>query len=181
MVFLNYFFPDAAAIASLAQPLLKWVVLLTAAAMLFAALNLLSRHLRNLPGSAASGLLLLGFALAFVAGLLPEGFFGGLGGWFYQWLIAPGLAALFALLPIFLVYALFHRLQVKHFGMVLFVVSMLLVLVGQMPGLVESFPVLSVIRHDILIGPAAAAFRGVLIGIALGVILTVLTRIRLRS
>lgn len=178
VVFLQYFFTDSATLTSLAQPFLQWVVLLTAASLLLAIGNLLARHIRQLPGQHLSGFLIAGFVVMFVAGLLPAGYGGGLGQWLYRWLLAPGLAALFALLPIFLGYALIQRLYIRDFGALLFAVALLLVLLGQTPLLVDKMPIFAVIRHDILIAPVAAVFRGILIGLALGVILSLLTRIR---
>ena len=181
VVFLQYFFPDSATLSSLAQPVLQWVVLLTAAALLLAIGNLLARHVRQLPGQRSSALLLVGFAVMFVAGLLPAGFEGGVGLWLYRWLLAPGLAALFALLPVFLGYALVQRLRIRDVGALLFALTLALVLLGQTPLLVDKLPFLAAIRHDILIAPVAAVFRGVLIGLALGVILTILSRMRAQS
>ncbi len=180
VVFLQYFLPDSATLNGLAQPFLQWVVLLTAASLLLAIGNLLARHVRQLPGNYLSGVLIAGFVVMFVAGLLPTGYTDGLGLWLYQWLLAPGLAALFALLPIFLGYALIQRLRIRDFAAMLFAVTLVLVLLGQTPLLVDKLPFLAAIRHDILIAPVAAVFRGILIGLALGVILSILTRIRSR-
>jgi len=180
VVFLQYFFQDSATLTSLAQPFLQWVVLLTAASLLLAIGNLVVRHIRQLPGQHLSGFLIAGFVVMFVAGLLPAGYGEGLGQWLYHWLLAPGLAALFALLPIFLGYALIQRLYIRDFGALLFAVALLLVLLGQTPLLVDKLPFLAAIRHDILIAPVAATFRGILIGLALGVILSILTRIHSR-
>jgi len=180
VVFLQYFFPDTATLNSLAQPFLQWVVLLTAASLLLAIGNLVARHIRQLPGQHLSGFLIVGFVVMFVAGLLPAGYTDGLGQWLYRWLLAPGLAALFALLPIFLGYALIQRLHIRDIGALLFAIALLLVVLGQTPLLVDKIPFLAAIRHNILIAPVAAVFRGILIGLALGVILSILTRIRSR-
>ena len=180
VVFLQYFFPTSATLTGLAQPFLQWVVLLTATALLLAVANLVARHVRQLPQQQLSGFLLVGFAVMFLAGLLPAGYEHGLGQWLYRWLLAPGLAALFALLPIFLGYALVQRLRIRDVGGLLFALALVLVLLGQTPLLVDKLPFLAAIRHDILIAPVAAVFRGVLIGLALGVILTTLSRIRSR-
>jgi hypothetical protein len=180
VVFLQYYFPNSTTLNSLAQPFLQWVVLLTAASLVLAIGNLLTRHIRQLPGQYLSGFLIVGFLVMFVAGLLPKGYTDGLGQWLYHWLLAPGMAALFALLPIFLVYALIQRLHIRDIGALLFAIALLLVVLGQTPLLVDKLPVLAAIRHDILIAPVAAVFRGILIGLALGVILTILTRIRSR-
>ncbi|RME85123.1 MAG: hypothetical protein D6775_03675, partial [Caldilineae bacterium] len=126
-----------------------------------------------------SGLLVLGFAVTFVVGMLPAGFSLGAGRWLYDSVLAPGLAALFALLPVFLAYALVRHLRVQELGGALLALTLLLVLLGQTPLVIERLPLLAALRHDILIGPAAAAFRGMLIGLALGIVLSVFSRLRL--
>ena len=180
LLFLQYFLP-APALNAFAQPVLKWIVLLSGAALLLAAANLLRLHVRNLRQRPASIALLVGFAVAFVVGLLPAGFESGAGLWLYRWLLAPGLAALFALLPIFLVYALYRHLNLRDLAAVFFAIGLLVVLLGQTPLLTERLPFLAALRHNLLVGPAAAALRGVLIGLALGVILGVFSRLRAQS
>ena len=116
MAFGNYFF-QASFLREPTQFLLKVVILVSGAALLMAAFNLVTRHaIRAKNRDVGSALLLVGFAGAFVAGLMPGGFLTGPGGWLYQWLLAPGMAAIFALLPIFLAYALLRHLSVRDLG-----------------------------------------------------------------
>ncbi len=176
VVFLNYFLPGTA-ITQVAQPVLQAVVLLTAVGLLLASARLAVRHLLQIRRSPASIALVAGFVLALAAGLLPDGFEGGAGAWIYQWLLGPGLAAVFALLPIFLVYALWRHLRLRDAGMVLFALSLVAVLLAQTPWLAAQIPPLAVVRHNLLVGLGAAVFRGVLIGLALGIILAALSRL----
>lgn len=180
VLFVHYFAPGPA-VEALAQPLLSWIVLLSGAALLFAAANLLRRHVGRLQESPISGFLVLGFVATLIAGLLPAGFEGGAGQWLYRWIIASGLAALFALLPIFLAYALYRHLSFRDLGTLLLAISLIVVLLGQTPWLAEQVPLLAALRHDVLIGPSAAALRGVLIGLAAGTVLNVLGRARRAS
>ena len=175
IVFFNYFAP-VSPISDLAQPVLQAVVLLTAAALLWGSLNLLVRHLGQMQHKRASLAVVVGFVLTFVGGLLPTGFDAGWGRWVLEWLLVPGLAALFALLPIFLAFALYQRLRIRDLGTLFFVLGLLLVLLGQTPALA---PLLGGLRHNLLVGPVAAAWRGVLIGLALGIVLAALSRLRL--
>jgi hypothetical protein len=177
IVFLNYFAP-VSPISDLAQPVLQAVVLLTAAALLFGSLNLFVRHLAQLRQRRASLAVVAGFLFTFVGGLLSGGFDAGWGRWTLEWLLIPGLAALFALLPIFLAFALYQRLRIRDLGMLLFVVGLLLVLLGQTPALA---PLFAGLRHNLLVGPVAATWRGVLIGLALGIVLAAFARLRLRG
>jgi hypothetical protein len=151
---------------------LKVVVLLTGAAILLAAFNLLRRHVQRVRRRDAGSLLLVGaFVVTFIAGLLPGEFKTGIGAWLYRWVLAPGLAAMFALLPIFLAYALYRHLSVRTVGGFLLFLGLIIVLLGQMPLLASFFPPATDIRHGVLIFPVAAAFRGVILGIATGVIM----------
>ncbi len=175
IVFFNYFAP-VSPISDLAQPVLQAVVLLTAAALLWGSLNLLVRHLGQMRHKRASLAVVVGFVLAFGGGLLPGGYDAGWGRWVLEWLLVPGLAALFALLPIFLAFALYQRLRIRDLGALFFVLGLLLVLLGQTPALA---PFLASLRHNLLVGPVAAAWRGVLIGLALGIVLAALSRLRL--
>ncbi len=177
LAFSNYFF-DLPWLVTPTQFLLKTVVLVSAAALTLAAFNLARRHVQRARQKDVGSLLLLaGFIVAFIAGLLPGGFQTGLGGWLYQWLLAPGMAAIFALLPIFLAYALFRRLSVRDLGGFLLFVGMVIVLVGQIPSLASNFPVVAAFRHDLLIAPVAAAFRGVLLGLAVGALLAIFLKL----
>jgi len=181
MVFGNYFFPRSFLTAP-TQFLLKAVILVSGAALLMASFNLAWRHAKRATRKDVGSLLVVGgFIVAFVAGMMPEGFQAGIGGWLYQWLLAPGMAAMFALLPIFLAYALFRHLKLQDVGGFLLFLGMIAVLLGQIPALVAPFPWLSIFRHNLLVVPAPAAFRGVILGLATGVILAVFLKLFPRS
>ncbi|HFQ95238.1 MAG TPA: hypothetical protein ENK30_01575 [Anaerolineae bacterium] len=181
LAFANYFFPQSF-LNGPTQALLKTTVLVSGGALLLAAFHLAWRHWPKArqkdPGSL---LLLAGFAGTFVAGLLPGGFLAGAGNWLYHWMLAPGMAAVFALLPIFLAVALIRHLSLRDVGGALLFLGLMAVLLGQIPGLTANVPFLAGMRHDILIAPAAAAFRGVLLGIAIGSILALLRYTLLRK
>ena len=176
-VFASYFW-GLSFLASTSQFLLKTVVFVSGVALLLAALNLARRHVRRLQNRDwGSWLLVGGFGVAFAAGMTPGGFQTGAGRWLYHWLLAPGMAAVFALLPIFLAYALFRHLTLRDFGGFLLFVGMVVVLLGQMPSLAAQFPLLAELRRDILIGPGAAVFRGVILGLSIGVVSAILLKL----
>jgi len=180
LTFANYFFPQSF-LKTPTQALLKLSMLVSGGALLLAALNLGWRHWPKAREKDPGSLLLLGgFGMMFIAGMLPGGYLTGMGRWLYHWALAPGMAAVFALLPIFLAVALLRHLSLRDFGGILLFLSMVTVLLGQMPGLTTHIPFLAGARHDILIAPAAAAFRGILLGIAVGSILALLRSTLLR-
>lgn len=174
IVFTHYFWPSAT-MREAAQPILRSVVLLGGMTLVLMAWRLCARHIRQWrqPESAA---LLVGMALALGAGLGPGGYTAGPGRWLYEWLLRPGWAALLALLPFFLVAALWRRLQVDGPATFAFVAGLLLMLVAQTPLLIAAWPGLADLRHLLLTGLVAPVLRGVLIGLSLGVVLGVLIR-----
>ncbi len=173
----SYFFPRGPWIGP-AQFLLKTTMLTFAGALLLGVGHLLWRHWPGVRQKQAQSLLLWGgFLLMFLAGMAMGGFRVGLAGWLYHWALAPGMAAVFALIPIFMAYALWRHLSVRDVGGVLFLAGLILVLMGQIPGFLAFLPGLAVWRRALLVGPVAAAFRGVLLGVALGSILAFLIAI----
>ena len=177
IIFADYFW-KIPILSSTSQFLLKTVVLVSATAILLAAFNLAVRHTGKLRSpKLESWLLVGGFIIAFGVGLMPEGFNAGAGRWLYHWLLAPGMAAIFALLPIFLAYALLRRFHLRDFGGFLFFLGMVITLLGQTPPIAARFPLLARARQTLLSGPVAIAFRGVILGLALGALLAILLRI----
>ena len=177
LVFLDYF-TVIPALRTPTQIILKTVMLTSAAALALAAFNLLLRHARQIrTRNPESVLLTAGFIIMFGAGFLPSAYRAGLGHWLYEWLLAPGMAATFALLPIFLAYALFRRLDIRSLGGILLFLAFVVVLLGQIPWFSHALPWLATIRRLTLVDGASVAFRGVLMGIAMGVLITLLTRL----
>lgn len=176
LAFLDYFFA-LPILRTPTQIVLKIVILTSAAALMLAAFNLLWRHARQVRARKIESMgVVLGFIIMFIAGLLPTAYQAGLGRWLYEWLLAPGMAAIFALLPIFLTYALFRQLDIRSLGGALLFVAFIIVLLGQIPWFSNALPWLAATRYHLLTGPAAIAFRGVLLGIALGILITLTTR-----
>ena len=177
VVFGNYFW-QARIFAIPGQFLVKLVVLVSGAAMLMAALNLVWRHGKRLQAREGESLLVVGgFIIALGAGLMPGGFQSGLGRIVYHWFLAPGMSAIFALLPIFLAYALLKDFNLRDIGGFLLFLGMVIVILGQIPALATQFAILPRLRQFLLAGPGAAAFRGVILGLAIGVILAILMKL----
>ncbi len=176
LAFLDYFF-TLPILRTPTQIVLKIVILTSAAALMLAAFNLLWRHIRQARAKKLESIgVILGFIVMFIAGLLPTTYQAGVGRWLYEWLLAPGMAAIFALLPIFLIYALLRHLDIRSLGGALLFAAFVIVLLGQTPWIAHALPWLAMTRYHLLTGPAAIAFRGVLLGIALGILITLITR-----
>lgn len=90
--------------------------------------------------------------------------------WIFENIQVPIQATLSALIALFIVTAAYRLLRVRNLESALMLVVTLLVLAGQVTvGLV---PVLPEIRDWILDVPAMAGVRGILLGVALGALLT---------
>jgi hypothetical protein len=158
---------------SLAHLLLGWGTLLTAVALLFGVFNLFLVHLRRLiRGGGYSGVLLFGmiavFALAILDGL---GFTEGGAEIAFYWIQAPLEAALAALLAFFLLFAavrLLHR-RPNPWALI-FLITLLIVLLTQSPLPEAVAPWFGWVGDLLTIVFAGAGMRGLLIGVALGVV-----------
>ncbi len=172
LVLLHYFWPIAP-VREAVQPVLRTVVLLSAMVLVLAAVRLVRHHGRRWrqPESAA---FLVGAGLSLGTGLLPGGYEAGPGWWVYAWLLRPGWAALLALVPVFLLAALYRRLRIDEPAALLFVTGLVLMLAAQTPAVVAIWPWLAELRHALLSWLVAPVLRGILIGLSLGVVWRVL-------
>jgi hypothetical protein len=160
-------------LAALAGTLLDYVVLLAAAAAIAGGLALALRHvgdLRHARGDRTGSLLLLaGMAAILVAGFVP----GSSGAadpavrWLVGALLAPLVAALFALLFFFLLAAARRGMRLRWRETTVMLLAAAVVLVLQLPlgGAVGRS--LAAVAGWALDVPIGAVFRGLLIGVAI--------------
>jgi len=90
--------------------------------------------------------------------------------WIFEYIQAPIQASLSALLVFFVVTAAFRLLRVRSIESAVMLIVVLLVLVGQVT--VGFVPILPDIKDWILNVPTMAGVRGILLGVALGALLT---------
>jgi len=177
LVLLGYFFP-LGPLAVVRAIFLQWAIVLAAAALLAGMFHMLLVHWRNLrtQGLAAGESLVLLLALLLSFGLTVV---FGLGGaparWMVDYLILPVAGSLLALLAVTLAYASINLLR-RRSGLIslVFFFSLLLALLGvaALPGW-GTLPFLGdTLRPWIAQVPAAAGARGILLGVALGVLAT---------
>ena len=158
--------------ASLAW-LYETVVALGAVTLLLGVLNVVLLHVRRIRLGESewsfSLLLLLALVGTFVTGVVaPTGVFSPIVSWLFDHLIAPGQAALFALLPFFLAVAAWRYLRIDRQGGGWMLVGALLMILIQMPAsagglLLGDIPLLAAL----LGAPITAMMQGVLLGGAL--------------
>ena len=175
LVLAGYFLP---ALAGLQSILLGWAAVIAAMAAIVGALSLISVHgdkvRRRGKGSIYSAILLVGLFIAFIFGLVPPGPAGPILGLLFKAIILPSQAALMALLAITLLYAAVRLLRRRPDLMsIVFLISASLVLLGSATLPFGEIPILSNwIRPWVTQVLALGGARGILIGVALGSLLT---------
>jgi hypothetical protein len=179
IVLLGYFLP---ALAGLQSILLDWAAIAAAMATIVGVFSLISVHFdkvhRRDKGSTYSAILLIGLFISFIPGLflgtippkLASPFFGLL----FKAIILPSQATLMALLAVTLLYAAVRLLRRKPDLMsIIFLASAGLVLLGSATLPFGEIPILSnMIRPWWTQVLALGGARGILIGVALGSLLT---------
>jgi hypothetical protein len=155
-------------------------IVIAAFALFLGLMNVLRVHARKIrerqSGSLYSIVLIAAMIVTLFAGLLlsspdhPAGPANPAVRWIFDNIQAPIQASLSALIVFFIVTAAYRLLRVRNIESIVMLIVVLLVLVGQVTvGLV---PVLPDIRDWILNVPAMAGVRGILLGVALGALLT---------
>jgi len=177
IVLLGYFLPSIAPLSSLSSMFLAWASILGGIALLVGVSNLFSVHLdkiRKKPtGSGNSMALLMFFLLTLLVGVFRSDNF--LQDVLLNNIMVPIETSLAALLAITLVYASIRLLsQRTDLRTILFLVVTLVVLLGSAPWpMIGNLPIVSdLVRPFVAQVLAAGGARGMLIGIALGTLMT---------
>lgn len=158
---------------------INMAVIIAAFALLLGLINVARVHWRKIrerqTGWLYSFVLILSMLIVLLVGLLtPPGQSSGpsqpIVRWIFQNIQAPIQASLSALLVFFVVTAAYRLLRIRNAESAVMLVVVLLVLVGQVT--IGLAPVLPEIKAWILDVPAMAGVRGILLGVALGALLT---------
>jgi hypothetical protein len=178
VVLLGFFIP-LPLLVSLRLIFLRWAVILSAVALLVGVGNLALVHWRKVAGGRSEALYSTILLLSMAATLVIAGWQGptGFGSlWIFNYIQVPVETSLMALLAVLLAYAcarLFYR-RPTLFSLI-FALTALIVLLGTAPLLGFNIPGLQGpdgLRALIVQIPAAAGARGILLGVALGIIAT---------
>lgn len=164
----------AQAINGVGHFLVSWAAIITAFALFLGFANVVSVHWSRIrtqkPGAVYSIVLLIS-----LFGTLALGIGGPLsanGQFIFNYILQPLEATLFALLALFIATAAFRAFRVRNMETFFFVLFALIVLLGQVPVSIYLWPEFPVIKDWILNVPTLAGVRGILLGVALGVIAT---------
>ena len=159
--------------------LINTAVIVAAFALFLGVINVLQVHARKIhsgqPGSVFSVVLVASMLVVLAIGLpslpgRPSGPTQPVIQWIFNNIQLPIQASLSALLVFFLVTAIYRLLLVRSLESVVMLIVVLLVLLGQSAlGLVPALPKL---KDWILEVPTLAGVRGILLGVALGALLT---------
>lgn len=163
-------------LASARDELIRWAVIIAAFAFILGFFNLLRVHSRRAgkPGGGYSAILILAalvsLILTMVALLIPSLRF--LGDWWFRYVLSPLQATVAGLIAFVLAVAAFrlfrHR---REAGVLVFLVTALIVLLGTLPLPAPVGDPLVSLRIWWMNVPAMAGMRGLLIGVGLGILL----------
>ncbi len=173
LILLGYFV-DWPLLLALRVTFVQWAILLTALAVFIGVINLMVVHMDRISkgkGGVSSLALLLGLLSSLGVGLVfgPQHPFTQA---FFDAIVLPGEASLLAVLSVSLLYAAIRLLHRRtDLVSLIFVATLILVLLGMAPMPFGEIPVLGdMLRPYITQVLAAAGARGILLGVALGVL-----------
>jgi hypothetical protein len=159
--------------------LIDTAVIIAAFALFLGLVNVSRVHARRIrergPGRLYSFVLLAAMLIVLAIGLppfsdQPSGPSQPAVQWIFENIQVPIQASLSALLAFFVITAAYRLLRIRNLEAIVMLIVTLLVLVGQIT--LGLLPVLPDIQDWILAVPAMAGVRGILLGVALGAILT---------
>ena len=163
------------AINGISYFLVSWAAIITAFALFLGFANVVSVHWSRIrtqkPGTIYSVVLLLSLFGTLLMGL-GGGPLSATSQFIFDFILQPLEATFFALLALFMASAAFRAFRVRNLESFFFVLFALIVLLGQVPVSIYLWPEFPVIKDWILSVPTLAGARGILLGVALGVIAT---------
>lgn len=162
-------------LGSIVGVLVAWGAIVAAFALLVGIANLALVHSRRIARREAQmpySILILATALVVFLIALPSGGSGAASQWILTYIYKPLEAAFLSLLVFFVATAAYRALRVRSWEMALFAVTAVIVLVGAAPFTQLLSPLLPAAKEWIVNVPALAGVRGILFGVALGILAT---------
>jgi len=152
-----------------------WGGIVFAFALLLGLANLVLFHTRRILArdkQTPFSILILATALVVFLIVLPSGSAGGASQWVMRYIYQPLEASFLALLVFFIGTAVYRALRVRTWEMGLFAISAVIVLIGSAPFMQVLSPLFPAAKEWVVNVPALAGVRGILLGVALGIIAT---------
>lgn len=164
-----------AAVSGTGYFLVSWAAIVTAFALFLGFANVVSVHWGRIqtkkPGFLYSAVLLFSLFATLVIGM-GGGPAAANTQFIFNYILQPLEATFFALLALFMATAAFRAFRVRNLETFFFVLFAVIVLLGQVPVSIYLWPEFPVIKDWILNVPTLAGIKGILLGVALGVIAT---------
>jgi hypothetical protein len=178
VVLLGYFL-ELGLLVNLRRVFVQWGVILASVALLVGIVHLFSVHWRKLSHGESGSIYSLVLILAMIGTIGIVGYFGPTATWsmwVFDYLLVPVESSLMAIVAVILIYALARlvRRKITVFNLVFLGVTIILLL-GTAPLLGIEIPGLqgpSGIHDLIMRVPVTAGMRGILLGVALGIVAT---------
>jgi hypothetical protein len=152
-----------------------WGGIVFAFALLLGLANLVLFHTRRILARDKQmpfSILILATALVIFLIVLPSGSAGAASQWVMRYIYQPLEASFLALLVFFIGTAVYRALRVRTWEMGLFALSAVIVLIGSAPFMQVLSPLFPAAKEWVVNVPALAGVRGILLGVALGIIAT---------
>ncbi len=160
---------------SIVGVLVSWGAIVGAFALLLGLANLGMFHAGRILKRDAQmpfSILIVASALVVFLLVLPSGGAGAASQWGMRYLYQPLEASFLALLVFFIGSAVYRALRIRTWEMALFAISAIVVLVGSVPFMAVVSPLIPAAKEWVVNVPALAGVRGILLGVALGIIAT---------
>jgi hypothetical protein len=175
IVLLGYFLPIDILIG-LRLALLDWAIIIASFALLVGVINLIYVHWKKTTAAQTNSVYSVVLLFSLAVTIIVVGWFGpshDISKWIFNYVQVPIEASLMALLAVILAYASARllRRRLNAFS-IIFTVTVLIVLITATPLMGIELPFLSEFRSWVVRVPAVAGTRGILIGVALGIIAT---------
>jgi hypothetical protein len=174
IVLLGQFITNAA-FGDLVSVLVAWGAIVFAFALLLGLANVILFHARHILARDAQmpfSILILATALVVFLLVLPSGGPGAASQWVLRYIYQPLEASFLALLVFFIGTAVYRALRVRTWEMALFALSAVVVLIGSAPFMEVVSPWIPAAKEWVVNVPALAGIRGILLGVALGIMAT---------
>jgi hypothetical protein len=174
VVLLGQFITNAT-LDNIVAALVGWGAIVAAFALLLGLANLIVFHTKRIAARDKQmpySILILAAALVVFLLVLPSGGTGPAGQWVMRYIYQPLEASFLALLVFFIATAVYRALRVRTWEMALFALSAVVVLIGSAPFMQVLSPLFPAAREWVVNVPALAGGRGILLGVALGIIAT---------
>lgn len=174
VVLLGQFITNAD-LGAIVNALTAWAAIVAAFALLLGIANLVLFHTQRIVKRETAGLfsiLILASAIFVFLLVFPGGSGGAAGQWVLRYIYQPLEASFLALLVFFIATAIYRALRVRTWETALFAISAVLVLIGSAPFMQVISPLIPSAREWVVNVPAVAGMRGIMLGVALGIIAT---------